>query len=186
MWFQKLILHVVPVDVPGMENLGVSWPMLAFALAVSTVSGMIFGIMPAVQATRVNVADNIKSGTRTTDARGQGFQSSLVVAQVAVSVILLDRVWAAAQKLRHAPRREARIRHAELAIPRRSGLLRTNTPTRPMRIEFFSTLAEELRAIPGVTDVAVINQLPIRNPGNNPAVYAADKPPPDHSDRVGA
>ena len=56
-------------------------------------------------------------------------------------------------------------------------------PDEAMRIEFFSTLIEELRAIPGVTDVAVINQLPIRDPGNNIAVYAADRPPPDPNDR---
>ena len=59
-------------------------------------------------------------------------------------------------------------------------------PEEAQRIEFFSTLTEELRAIPGVTDVAVINQLPIRDPGNNIAVYAADRPPPDPNDRVPA
>ncbi|KPJ93607.1 MAG: hypothetical protein AMS18_05450, partial [Gemmatimonas sp. SG8_17] len=88
-WFQKLILHVVPADVPGMDSLAVSWPMLAFALAVSVATGLLFGVLPAVQAARVTIAGNVGSGTRTTDSRGQRFQSCLIVTQVAVSVILL-------------------------------------------------------------------------------------------------
>jgi putative ABC transport system permease protein len=184
-WFQKFILHLVPVDVPHMENLGVSWSMLAFALAVSTVSGMIFGIMPALQATRVNVADNIKSGTRSTDAHGQGFHSILVVAQVALSVILLV---GSGLMLRSFATLSAVSPgfDTENLVTMEIRLASDKYPDEAMRIEFFSTLTEELRAIPGVTDVAVINQLPILHPGNNPAVYAADRPPPDYEDRVGA
>jgi putative ABC transport system permease protein len=66
------------------------------------------------------------------------------------------------------------------------GLASDKYPEENQRIVFFSTLADELRAIPGVTDVAVINQLPIRNPGNNITVYAADRPPPDPNDRIPA
>ena len=58
------------------------------------------------------------------------------------------------------------------------GLASDKYPEEAQRIELFSSLTEELRAIPGVTDVAVINQLPIRDPGNNIAVYAADRPAP--------
>ena len=184
-WFQKFILHVVPVDVPGMENLGVSWSMLAFALAVSTASGIIFGIMPALQAARVNVADNIKSGTRTTDARGQGFQSSLVVAQVAISVILLVGSGLLLRSFATLSSVNPGFDTQNL-LTMEIRLASDKYPDEARRIEFFSTLSEELRAIPGVTDVAVINQLPIRNPGNNPLVYAADRPPPDPNDRIGA
>ena len=65
-------------------------------------TGLIFGIMPALQAARQNIVSNVKSGARTTDARGQRFHSCLVVAQVAVSVILLIGSGSAAQKLRNA------------------------------------------------------------------------------------
>jgi putative ABC transport system permease protein len=184
-WFQKFILHVVPVNVPGMEDLGVSWSMLAFALAVSTVSGIIFGIMPALQAARVNVADTIKSGTRTTDTRGQGFHSSLVVAQVAISVILLVGSGLLLKSFATLSAVKPGFDTQNL-LTAEIRLASDKYPNEAMRIEFFSRLTEELRAIPGVTDVAVINQLPIRNPGNNPRVYAADRPPPDPNDRIGA
>ncbi|UCG87898.1 MAG: ABC transporter permease, partial [Gemmatimonadota bacterium] len=182
--FQKLILHVLPTDIPGMESLGVSWPMLAFALAVSVATGLLFGVLPAVQAARVNIAGNVGSGTRTTDSRGQRFQSCLVVTQVAVSVILL--IGSGLLLKSFATLRAvnpgfdtANLWTTEIQIAS------NKYGDESERIHFFSTLLEELKAIPGVSDVAMINQLPIRNPGNNPFAYAADRPIPDPSDRYG-
>jgi putative ABC transport system permease protein len=183
--FQRFILYLVPVDVPGMEELGVSWSMLGFALAVSTVSGILFGIMPALQATRVNVADNIKSGTRATDARGQGFHSSLVVAQVAISLILLIGSGLLLRSFATLSSVNPGFDTQNL-LTTEIRLASDKYPDEAKRIDFFSDLTEDLRAIPGVTDVAVVNRLPVLNPGYNPAVWAADKPPPAHEDRVGA
>ena len=184
-WIQRFLLHVVPVHMPGMQELGVSWSLLAFAFAVSTATGLLFGVLPAAQAARVDIMDNVRSGARATDARGQRFQSWLVVAQVAVSVILLIGSGLLLKSF-------ATLRAVEPGFDTRN-LLTTEIrlpsdkySDEARRIDFFSTLAEELRAIPGVTDVAVINQLPIRDPGNNIAVYAADRPPPPPNDRVAA
>lgn len=183
--FQTVILYVVPVDVPGIEDLGVSWSMLAFALVLSVSTGLIFGILPAVQAARQNIVSNVRSGARAVDARGRRFHNSLVVAQVAVSVVLLIGSGLLLRSL-------AMIRAVNPGFDTQN-LLTTEIrlasdkyPDEDLRISFFSTLIEELRAIPGVMDVAVINQLPIRDPGNNIAVYAADRPPPDPNDRIPA
>jgi putative ABC transport system permease protein len=184
-WLQRLIRHVIPVDVPGMENLGVSWSTLAFALAVSAATGLLFGVLPAAQAVRVDIVHNVKSGARTTDARGQHFQSGLVVAQVAVSVILLVGSGLLLKSF-------ATLRAVDPGFDTRN-LLTTDIRLssdryrdEAQRIAFFATLREELQSIPGVTDVAVINQLPIRDPGNNVGVYATDRPPPHPNDRVSA
>jgi predicted permease len=184
-WLQTLFLHIVPADVPGIENLGLSWSMLAFAVAVSAGTGLLFGVLPAVQAARVNIVDNVKSGARATDARGQRFQGSLVVVQVSVSVMLLIGSGLLLKSF-------ATLRAVKPGFDTRSlltaeiRLASDQYPHEAQRIEFFSTLTEELRAIPGVTAVAVINQLPIRDPGNNIGVYAADRPPPHPNDRVPA
>ena len=49
------------------------------------------------------------------------------------------------------------------------------------RVQFFTTLVEQIEALPGVTGVAAINQLPVRDPGNNIYVYDARNPPEDPS-----
>jgi putative ABC transport system permease protein len=181
-YFQKLVLYVVPADVPGMDRLGVSWPMVVFALGMSIATGLLFGGLPAIQAARLNIAAHVGSGVRTTDARGQRLQGVLVVTQVAVSVILLIGSGLLLKSF-------AALRIVKPGFDT-TNLLTTEIQLSPVkypeesqRIQFFTTLREELGAIPGVSDVAIINQLPILNPGNNPWVYAGDGPPPDPDDR---
>ena len=184
-WFQRLILHVFPVDIPGIEVLSVSGSMLAFALAVSAATGLLFGVLPAIQAHRLNLVSHIGSGARSTDTRGRRFHSCLVVAQVAVSMILLIGSGLLLRSF-------ATLRAVNPGFDTQNlltmeiRLASDKYPEEAQRVELFSSLSEELRAIPGVTDVAVISQLPIRDPGNNIAVYAADKPPPDPEDPIPA
>ena len=183
--FQRLIRYVVPLDVPGVEDLGLSAPMLFFALAVSIATGLIFGLLPAIQASRLDIVTSVRSGARTIDARGQRLHNCLIVAQVAVSVILLIGSGLLLRSL-------ATLRAVNPGFDTRNlltfeiRLAPDKYPDEAPRIEFFSTLIEELRAIPGVDNVAVINQLPIRDPGNNIAVYATKRPPADPMDRPAA
>ena len=88
-YFQKLVVYAFPGDVLGMDSLGVSWQMLAFALGLSAITGVLFGVLPAIQAARSKIADDMRSGTRTTDSRGQRVQKGLVITQVAISTVLL-------------------------------------------------------------------------------------------------
>jgi predicted permease len=158
--------------------------MLGFALAVSTATGLLFGVLPAVRAARTRIAGNLGSGMRTTDSRGQRIQSCLVVAQVAVSVMLLIgsglllRSFVTLRAVKPGFDTEnlltTEIQIAANKYPDESG-----------RISFFTSLLEDLRAIPGVSAVAIVNQLPIINPGNNPFAYRADRPLPDPSERRG-
>ncbi len=181
-WLQKLILQFMPIDIPSMQSMGISGSMLAFAVILTATTGLLFGILPATRAANTNVVEDLKSSARTTDSGGSRFRSALVVAQVAVSVILLIgsglliRSFASLRGV--DPGFEAR--HLLTAEIR---LTQDKYSETDQLINFFSRLREDVRAIPGVTDVALINQLPIRNPGNNIYVYAADRPPADRNDR---
>jgi len=185
LYFQKLVTHVVPRDIPGMESLGVSWPMLAFALAVSVATGLLFGVLPAIQAARGPIAGDLRSGARTTDSRGQRVQSCLVVTQVAVSVILLIgsglllKSFAAIRAVEPGFDTE-NLQTTEIQIASNKYVEESE------RALFFSTLLEDLQAVPGITDVAIISRLPILNSGFNMGVYAADRPEPDARDKRAA
>ncbi len=181
-WLQKLILQFMPMDLPGMDELGISKSMLLFALALSVTTGLLFGILPAFRGAQTNVVEDIKSSARTTDSVGSRFRSGLVIAQVAVSVILLIgsglliRSFASLNSVN--PGFEPQ--HLLTAEIR---LTQDKYSEAEQRVQFYTKLNEDLRAIPGVTDVALINQLPVRNPGNNIYVHAADSPPLDRNDR---
>ncbi|UCD25740.1 MAG: ABC transporter permease [Gemmatimonadota bacterium] len=181
-WLQKLVLQFMPMDLPGMNELGISGSMLLFALALSATTGLLFGILPAFRGAQANVVEDIKSSARTTDSVGSRFRSSLVVAQVAVSVILLIgsglliRSFASLRGVNPG----FETQHLLTAEIR---LTQDKYPDAEPRVLFYDQLERELAALPGVSHVALINQLPVRSPGNNIYVYAADRPPLDRNDR---
>ena len=182
---QRALRYFVSAGVPGVRELGFSWPMLAFALLLSAATGLIFGALPAVQAVRTGIVSSDRSGGRAVDVRSQRCHNGLVVAQVAVSVVLLIGSGLLLRSL-------ARLRAVNPGFDTRNLLttevrLASDTYADPVRrAEFFSGLMEDLRTVPGVTDVAVANKLPIRDPGYNIAVYASDRPPADPNDRTPA
>jgi predicted permease len=181
-WLQKLILRFMPMDLPGMSELGISGSMLAFALVLSVTTGLLFGILPALRGARGNVIEDIKSSARTTDSVGSRFRSGLVIAQVAVSVILLIGSGLLIRSFASLKRVNPGFETQHL-LTAEIRLTQDKYYEGDQRIQFYTKLNEELRAIPGVIDVGLINQLPVRNPGNNIYVYAADRPPLDRNDR---
>jgi predicted permease len=87
---QRMLLRFVPVGRLGILEPGLDLPVLLFAIAISVATGLVFGVLPAVSGTRVDVAPQLKSGTRTTEGRtGTRLRSGLVVVQVALGVVLL-------------------------------------------------------------------------------------------------
>jgi len=184
-YFQKLVVFAVPGIALGVDSLSVSWPMLAFALGVSAITGVLFGVLPAIQAVRSNIAGDMRSGTRSTDSRGQRVQNGLVITQVAVSTILLIGSGLLLKSFVTLLAVEPGF-DTENLMTADIQIASNKYPDESQRILFFSSLQEHLEAIPGVSDVAVVNQLPIRNPGNNYLVHATERPPVDLHDREAA
>jgi predicted permease len=86
------ILHVVAkhfADLPRITELGFDWRALAFAATASLCAAIVFGIVPALQATRTDLAPVLADSSRSVSAGGGGLQRGLVVVQLSVSVLLL-------------------------------------------------------------------------------------------------
>lgn len=87
----KGIVRLVPLDIPRIDQVDVNWIVLGFAVAISLLTGLIFGILPAWQTSRVAPSQALREGSRSVSAgRWQHrLHSSLVIAQTAIGLVLL-------------------------------------------------------------------------------------------------
>ena len=179
-WLQRLLPIATGLAGSGIAARGVEAPVLLFAVAASLVTGLLSGVAPAIRASSLRLAENLAPGVRATDSRGSArLRSLLVVGQVALSLVLLV---GAGLLLRSV----GRLASVDLGFNPHGLLVATlDQPYRDeaRRIQFQTELAEELTGIPGVEQIALTSQVPIRHPGSDPPMWRAGRPPADASEQ---
>jgi len=90
-WGIDSLTALNPDDVPRLDSVSINLPVLLFTLGIALLTGLIFGVAPALQATRFNLSDALKEGGRALggSAWGTRMRNSLVVAEIALSLIVL-------------------------------------------------------------------------------------------------
>jgi len=90
-WGLKVLLALSPADIPRLDQIKIDGRVLAFTLAVSLLTGLIFGLAPALQSSKLDLNESLKEGGRsaTGGLRGRRIRGVLVVAEVALSLVLL-------------------------------------------------------------------------------------------------
>jgi len=89
MWALDGIVWLSPKDLPRVEETGLDWRVFAFALILSAASSLIFGLVPALYASKPNLFTSLKYGSSAYGATRGWLRSALVVTEVALAVILL-------------------------------------------------------------------------------------------------
>jgi predicted permease len=150
--------------------------VFGFLLAISLLSGLAFGIVPALQASRGDVRDTLADGggKMTGSRRQQAFRSGLVVFEIAVSLVLLVGAGLLLRGFLRLSGTEPglaadHVLTAHLPLP--DAQLPGATP------RLFRPLLQEIRSIPGVRSAAVVSMLPIQNAWANGAFAVEDRPP---------
>ncbi|MFC1543776.1 ADOP family duplicated permease [Gemmatimonadota bacterium] len=182
-WLQDLIPGFLGLDQMGITGLDIETSVLLFAIGISFLTGLLFGAIPALRGTPTNLADHLKTGYRTTDIRGGSrFRNLLVVLQVALSVLLLVGSGLLIRSLTNLMRVDPGFDTSNLLT---AGLQLTpgDYPDAGQRIQFYTTILQEVRALPDVRDAGLITMLPMRDPGNDRPAWNAEQPPADPNDR---
>ena len=88
---KKVILLLVPADVPRLQEVGINFGVLAFVVVVSVVCGLVFGLVPAFQSSRADLLSALKEGSRGlgSGAAHNRFRAALVVVEFALSLVLM-------------------------------------------------------------------------------------------------
>jgi putative ABC transport system permease protein len=91
MWGIEALPALHPANIPRLTGIKLNITVLAFTLLVSLLTGLIFGLVPALMATRTNLSESLKDGSRGTlgNSRGQRLRGALIVVEVAVSLVVL-------------------------------------------------------------------------------------------------
>ncbi len=180
----NVLTRFIPADVAHADTIAIDGKVLIFTLLVAVVTGVIFGLAPASQASRFNLNDTLKEGGRDpgSGARGKRLRSSLVIAEVAVSFILLIGAGLLINSFMHLRNLDPGFR-ADHLLTMKVDLSEVKYPTRERRITFFEEVLRRVRELPGVHSVAVAGNLPLTYNGDSMpiGVEGIPDPPPDQA-----
>jgi putative ABC transport system permease protein len=162
-WGVQLILWMSPTAIPRSREIGLDWTVLVFTIGVSFVTGILFGLIPAIQAGDVDVHETLKETGRGTTGR-QWLRSSLVVAEVATTLVvlifagLMIRSFYKLQQVNPGFSDE-RLTSFSVSLPQKKYANEEAVGS------FYSRLLENIRALPGVASAAAASGLPLGNNG---------------------
>jgi putative ABC transport system permease protein len=176
----KFILYISPTAIPRSREITLDWRVLGFTLGVSVVTGILFGLVPALQAGEVDVHETLKEAARGTSAR-HWLRSSLVIVEVATTMVLLI---GAGLMIRSFYRLEnvnpgfsyENLTSFTVALPQKK------YATLEQRSIFFNSLLQNLRTLPGVQYAAAASGLPLGNNGWQTSFLIDGRPKPRPED----
>jgi predicted permease len=161
-WGTEALIKAVPQNIPRISNIRLDGVVLGFTLLVSFATGIIFGLVPAWQASHVDLNTALKTGGRTgTGRENKGrLRNFLVMAEVALALVLLISAGLLIQSFARLGHVNSGLRTERLLTARMS-LPSTAYPKNENVVAFFDRFLERLRSLPGVESASAIIPLPL-------------------------
>jgi putative ABC transport system permease protein len=159
---QQAFLRLLPPDLPRSQDIGIDVTVLMFTLAVSIVTGLIFGLAPAIGSLRTDIRSSLQEASRgASGGRVTGsMRRFLVVAQIALTVILLASAGLLVKSFFLVLDEEARLR-TEQVVTFGIALAGEQYPTPESTDNFYRDLRERLQQMPGVKSVGLGTDIPL-------------------------
>ena len=167
-WGLGALLSVLPPDIPRAGDIHLDRWALGFTFALSLLTGALFGLLPAWTMARADLHGALKenAGRATSGARQGRLRSSLVVAEVALSLVLLIGAGLLLQTFSNLTRTEPGFEPRGL-VAAQIWITGTRYDSTPAIAQFYRDLTGRLAAVPGVRSAAVVESgLPLERGGN--------------------
>jgi len=174
------IMKISPTAIPRSREIGLDWTVLAFTVGVSFITGILFGIIPALQAGQVDVNETLKETGRGTSGR-HWLRSSLVVVEVGTTLVLLIGAGLMIRSFYKLQQVNPGFSYENLASFSVS-LPEKKYVSQDQQAAFFDRLLEDIRAMPGVESTAVASGLPLGNNGWQTGFTIEGRPAPEPKD----
>jgi putative ABC transport system permease protein len=179
-WGLKLLIGLSPADIPRLENIRLDGRVLLFTLGLSLLTGLIFGLAPALQTSHLNLSETLKEGGRTGGAaaggrRAQRIRGAFIVAEVALTLALLVGAGLLVRSFWRLQRVDPGFRPDHLLTLRLS-LSGSNYTTGAQAVSFFERLQERLAALPGVVAVSAATDVMLPKLANSAGFTIEGRP----------
>jgi putative ABC transport system permease protein len=159
----SVVRSLGPDSIPRLTESTLSLPAFGFALAISCLSTILFGLFPAFQASQLQLNDALRSTSNfgSTPRRSNRVRQTLVVAQIALAVVLLTGAGLVVKSFWRLQAVDAGIRSEQLLTAGLSLSFADYPNGSPRRTQIFREGLQNLSTLPGVTSVGAISHLPL-------------------------
>ncbi|HVF44359.1 MAG TPA: ABC transporter permease [Pyrinomonadaceae bacterium] len=179
-WGVELLVGLGPGNIPRLEEVGLDARVLLFTLAVSVATGVAFGLLPALSASKTNLSESLKEGGSRGSTAGAGarrLRNSLVVSEIAIAVVLLAGAGLMIRSFQRIQEVDpgfspARVLTFDFALP--AARYKEDAQV----TAFVAQLTERVGAVPGAERAAVVDTLPLSGGGNVAAFVVEGRPAP--------
>ena len=159
-WSVRALVTFGPQDIPRLAETSIDPMVLLFALGATLVTGIVFGLFPALEASRTDLNESLKQGGRSSTTGTRHARGLLVVAEVALAVLAVDPGFQPASVLTFNIQPDRKYQnHAQVN-------------------SFYGRLNERLAALPGVEAVGSVNDIPLGGGENMEFVNVEGRPDP--------
>ena len=164
----------LPMDIALVFDLRIDWRVLIFTLLVSLVTGILFSLLPALQSSKPELVPALKDESSMAGFRRSRLRNSLVISQIALSLVLLVSAGLIVRSLQAAQRMRPGF-NPQNAVSISFDLGLQGYDDVKGRT-FFQRALERVRAIPGVRSVAFIDTLPLALDYSSTSIYVEGQP----------
>lgn len=173
----KLLVALAPAGLPRLDEISIDTRTVLFALAISIVSGLVFGLIPVFRYAGIRPALGLRQGSRSFSQSRERHrvQNVLVIVQVGLALVLvigsglMIRTFWALQRQSPGFTRPEQVQTLRIAIPETE----VKEPERVARMQ--QAILEKLRQIPGVSEAGMTSALTMDGRDNNDIIYAKDR-----------
>jgi predicted permease len=162
----------LPAPIPVVFDFNVDMRVALFTVGLSLVTALLFGLVPALRATRLDLLDALKDGAAVSSRAGRsGMRNTLVVVQVALSLVLLTAAGLFLRSLGNASSIDIGFKPSNMLVMAVDPRLSNYSPERT--VQFLTQLRERVTALPGVRSVSYVNVVPL-SLASNGGTYSVD------------
>lgn len=162
LWGVEFLVSLSPASIPRLNEISLDARVVAVTAGVSLLTGLLFGLAPAMQFSKPDLNETLKDvGRSSTDGRQrQRLRGVLIISELALSVVLLIGAGLMIRSFIQVQGADPGF-NPENLLTMRLSLPRSKYPDFNRQIQFFQDLLERIHAQPGVQSTAIINVLPL-------------------------